>query len=86
MIGKYNLGKNGDFISAAPLAMLVPVLPARDRIIKPFVVEDRFDTNSGFYQVVKNQETAKEWIVGRDYDFEGYVKKLNSDIMSGCFI
>lgn len=85
MIGKYNLGKNGNFMSAAPLAILVPVLPARDRIIKPFVVLDRFDMNSGFYQVVKNKETGQEWNVGRTYDVEGYVLTLNRDILRGNF-
>lgn len=85
MIGKYNLGKNGDFCSAAPLAILVPVLPAKDRILKPFVVVNRVDDKTGFYQVIRNTETGKEWNVGREYDVEGYVLTLNRDILRGKF-
>lgn len=85
MIGKYNLGKDGNVLSAAPLAILVPVLPARDRIVKPFVVLDRVDIRTGFYQVIKNMETGQEWGVGRTYDVEGYVLMLNRDILRGKF-
>ncbi len=72
-------------LSAPPLAILVPVVPAKDRILQSHTIEDRFDQRWGFYQVVINKETKQEWNVGRTYDFEGYVNKLNRDIIAGLF-
>jgi len=85
MLGKYNLGKDGDILSAAPLAILQECVPAKDRIIKPYELHDRWCDKRGFYVVLVNTETKKEWDVGTKYDYEGYVNDLNKDILTNKF-
>jgi len=60
-------------------------LLARDRISKPFAVEDSWDDKRGFFQFLVNKETGQKWDIGRDYEYEGYVNDLNRDIASGKF-
>lgn len=67
------------------LARLEPVVPAKDRIIVTHSIEDRWDDKIGFYQVVINKIRGLEWNVGTKYDYEGYVKQLNEDILQGRF-
>lgn len=67
------------------LARLNPVLPAKERIIVTHSIEDRWDDKIGFYQVVINKIKGLEWNVGLEYDYEGYVSKLNEDILQGKF-
>jgi len=67
------------------LAVLEPVLPAKERIIVTHTIEDRWDDKTGFYQVVINKIKGVEWNVGTKYDYEGYVKDLNEDILQGKF-
>jgi hypothetical protein len=61
------------------------VIPAKDRIIKPFAKEEGWDDRTGWFEWIVNKETGQKWNVGREYDFEGYVDVLNIHILDGKF-
>lgn len=69
----------------APMARLIKVAPAKDRIVKPYIVEDSWCDKRGFFQFLVNKETGRKWDIGRDYEYEGYVNDLNRDIANGKF-
>jgi hypothetical protein len=71
-------------MQSAGVKLVLPVL-ARDRIVKPYKIEDGWCDKKGFFQWLVNTETGKKWDIGRDYEYEGYVKDLNRDIANGKF-
>lgn len=60
-------------------------LTARDRITKPYAIEESYSDNRGFFQILVNKDNGKKWDIGRDYEYEGYVNDLNRDIAKGKF-
>lgn len=67
------------------LAVLkIPTL-AKDRITKPYAIEDSWCDRRGFFQFLVNKETGKKWDIGREYEYEGYVADLNRDIANARF-
>lgn len=67
------------------LAVLIPVVPSKQCVIVTHTIEDRWDEKDGWFQVVINKIKGVEWNVGKDYDHDGYVERLNNDILDGKF-
>lgn len=77
--------KRNSILSGPPLAVLNSVVPAKERIRKPFTLEEDWDETRGWFQWVVNKDTGKKWNVGIQYDFEGFVDVLNTHILQGRF-
>jgi hypothetical protein len=68
-----------------PLARLVPIAAAAERLVKPFALKTDWEEKRGWFQWLVNQDSGQKWDVGKQYDFEGYVDVLNADIQRGKF-
>jgi hypothetical protein len=62
-----------------------PVIPALGRLVETHTIESRWDMKKGWYQVVINKTNGKEWDVGKTYDHDGWVKRLNEEVGQGMY-
>lgn len=62
-----------------------PVIPAGGRVTPTHALETRWDEWKGWYQVVVNKTNGKEWDVGKSYDHDRWVARLNEEITRGVY-
>jgi hypothetical protein len=67
------------------LAKLLPVVPSKDRIIVTHTIEDRWDDKYGWHKVVINKIKGLEWNIGKEYDHDGFVNRINTEILQGKY-